>query len=83
MGKWIDIIEVPRENRITKAFVVKNKDGSFLGDIQWSAPWRKYAFFPSINTLFDADCLNDIVSFMTKLMFERKVDQQNKIENGK
>jgi len=38
-----------------------------IGGIQWYAPWRKYCFFPSENTVFELHCLKDIVSIISEL----------------
>jgi hypothetical protein len=37
-----------------------------LGDIHWWCNWRRYAFFPSDATLFDARCLREIADFCEK-----------------
>lgn len=77
MSKWIDFVE-GHSNGITKVFLVKEKEGNgHLGMIKWYSPWRKYSFFPNQNTIFETDCLKDIISFITKLMLDRKVAKQN------
>lgn len=76
MSKWIDIIEGPSFTK-TKTFVISTKDGAQIGLIKWYAPWRKYSFFPHQNTVFENDCLRDIISFIDKLMLERKIVRQN------
>jgi hypothetical protein len=49
--------------------------GVDLGVVKWYASWRRYAFFPG-NTLFDADCLREIASFLTEQMQMRTQDKQ-------
>lgn len=34
-----------------------------IGQIRWYWSWRKYAFFPNDNTVFDHGCLRDIANF--------------------
>jgi hypothetical protein len=34
-----------------------------LGQVRWYGAWRKYVFYPAINTLFDYACLQDIAEF--------------------
>jgi hypothetical protein len=48
-----------------------------LGQIRWYAPWRRYAYFPVKNTLYDAGCLKEIVQFIDELMLERKNSKSN------
>lgn len=75
MSKWIDFIEGHAKG-VTKVFLVKTKDGGHLGMIKWYSPWRKYSFFPEQHTIFETDCLSDIVSFIKDLMLDRKLQKQ-------
>ena len=34
-----------------------------LGRVAWYAPWRKYAFFPVHQTLYEQDCLRQLAGF--------------------
>jgi hypothetical protein len=42
-----------------------------LGQIKWYPAWRRYVFFPSENTLYDANCLEEIEKFLRELMASR------------
>src|SRR5271166_3300384 len=66
MSKWIEFHEHPRPAPIkTKLWYVVTKDrGSYLGEIRWHSPWRKYVFYPSETSLFEEDCLRDIAAFI-------------------
>lgn len=56
----------------TKIIGVYTKDKqTTLGKIKWQPGWRKYCFFPSPETLFDADCLLEITNYLYDLMNER------------
>jgi hypothetical protein len=46
--------------------------GDELGTVQWGPMWRRYAFFPKGQTLFDARCLRDLAAFCDRLMAERR-----------
>lgn len=49
----------------TKRWEVRSKVGALLlGYVRWKAQWRKYAFFPNGNTVFDERCLSDLGSFL-------------------
>ena len=43
-----------------------------LGVIRWYWPWRRYVFYPGIDTLYDVDCMNTISKFIDKEMKKRK-----------
>jgi hypothetical protein len=80
MSKWIHFWQVLDEKRKTKIFAVVAKEGGIpLGSIKWFGRWRKYAFFPQPNTVFETQCLTDIVEFINKLMEERKHAKANNI----
>jgi hypothetical protein len=84
-SKWIEFIEQPKTGK-TQIFniVPKEQPGSVIGQIKWYGAWRKYCFFPSpsIICIFETQCLGDIISFINKLMFKWKVEQQNKKQNS-
>ena len=49
----------------TKTWKVLNKyDNILLGWVCWFCQWRKYAFYPSNDTVFEQDCLRDISDFI-------------------
>lgn len=51
----------------TKIYSVISNEHIILGTIKWKASWRKYAFYPEDNTLYEQDCLRDITVFLEKL----------------
>jgi len=58
---------VEEERATTKVWTVLNKDnGSRLGKISWYGPWRKYAFFTIIDSVFESVCLHDISEFLAE-----------------
>lgn len=74
--KWIDMVELPKpENRKTKIFQVVTKDTNVvIGIIRWHGPWRKYAFFPYPDTVFEWFCLRDIAEFCQRETEKYKED---------
>ena len=61
----------------TKIYNVYSKEGDFmLGQIRWYGPWRCYALMPEKQTVFEKTCLKDILSFIEKLMLDRKIQKQ-------
>lgn len=49
-----------------------------LGRIQWYAQWRQYTFSPSCPTIWNRDCMNDIIFFINNLMKDRKIIMKEK-----
>jgi len=46
-----------------------------LGEVRWYAPWRRYAFYPRVNTLFDYKCLNELSEFLLSETNKRKEER--------
>ena len=46
--------------------------GVLLGSVDWYAPWRRYVFEPAFATLFDRNCMMEIVDFIEKQMIARR-----------
>ena len=44
-----------------------------LGRIQWYSQWRQYVFMPGYPTIWNRDCMNDIIFFINNLMKDRKI----------
>lgn len=84
MSKWINFsMEYNSGIKKTDTYLIETKDGQkCIGQIRWYAPWRKYSFFPNPNTVFENDCLRDIVKFIDTLMLARKLKKQNGLQNN-
>jgi len=79
-SKWIEFKEVLSKGT-TKTFqILAKENGAILGQIKWYGAWRKYCFWPSPGsiTVFETQCLGDIINFINKLMFVWKAEQQQK-----
>jgi len=64
MSSWIKFELVGLKPK-TKVWEVQSIAGdTLLGIVQWHGPWRRYCFFPETGTVFEQDCLNDIIKFM-------------------
>lgn len=51
---------------------------SFLGYIKWHNAWRKYCFFPSSGSLWDANCLTEVIAKLNQLNVEHKSTRTKK-----
>jgi hypothetical protein len=80
--KWIEFHEVDMPNRKTKVFLVYNKENFEvpIGEIRWYGAFRKYAFYPQPNTVYENVCMKDITNFLEELMDERKAEKSPQIE---
>jgi len=79
-GKWVyfEFQEMSKSGK-TERYTVRSKQGNlYIGEVRWNAPWRKYAFFPYNDTLYEQDCLRDIAKLLDELMQERK---QNSLQD--
>jgi hypothetical protein len=71
--KWM-MITCIKDTGKTKTYALHSKDGNFhLGTVAWFSRWRQYAFMPYGETVFEKQCLQDIVDFLKELMLERKL----------
>lgn len=75
MSKWITFL-LSEEKPKTSVWRIETKDThNILGFIKWLARWRKYAFFPNTDTIYENDCLRDIASFIEEKMYDRKMQR--------
>jgi hypothetical protein len=63
--KWISFKKEERaEGAKTDRWVVWSLQAAlYLGEVKWKSSWRKYAFFPPPDRVFEEDCLRDIAKF--------------------
>ncbi len=69
---FLDFVEFDRGRHRTRRFRVKHVEGEELGVVKWHSPWRRYAFFPGADTLYDGSCLHELTTFIDQLMHERE-----------
>ena len=50
----------------TQKWIVTSNSGIHLGRVSWFAQWRRYAFQPIAETVFDANCLREIADFIER-----------------
>ncbi len=67
MSKYLEFSIIGLKPK-TKVIAVESKhSGTMLGEIKWFARWRQYAFFPGRETVFNVECLNDIITHIKGL----------------
>jgi hypothetical protein len=64
-GKWLQFVKQPRTpGRKTDRWAVLAKNNGFcLGTVSWFGSWRKYSFYPVMNSILEEQCLRDIAEF--------------------
>lgn len=69
--KYIKFYEKPIAGYKTKVWTVTNKNNIYLGQIAWWSAWRQYCFQPSLNCIFNTQCMEDIIKFIETRKYER------------
>lgn len=59
----------------TKVFEIINIKNYSVGFIKWFGAFRKYSFEPNEDTIWDSNCLLEVVDFIDKLMLEHKLEK--------
>lgn len=79
MAKWIRFLDAGRSaSGKTRVWLVAEKNnGPALGRVEWFARWRRYAFAPFPDTVYEQDCLRDIAEFCE---YETKMHKQRREE---
>lgn len=69
IGKHITAFIDKPKNRKNPIYELCNrkKELIHLGEIKWNVRWREYCFYPIDGTVFDDECLLDIVNFLKGL----------------
>ena len=49
-----------------------------LGTVKWFGRWRKYSFFPELNTVYEQDCLRDIAEFCETITRQHRENKRVK-----
>jgi len=63
MSKFIEFRPVHTETITKRWEVVSKLGGDPLGVVKWFGRWRKYAFFPLAECVFEEVCLRDLAEF--------------------
>jgi hypothetical protein len=67
----------PRKGQKTNVYDVYAGTSVKLGLIKWYAPWRKYSYFPNLNTVYEQVCLREIAEFCEIETRKRKEKNKN------
>jgi hypothetical protein len=76
---WLTFVEAGTSTSgKTRLWAVTAKaDGGRLGTVLWWAPWRKYAFVPTGDPVFEEDCLRDVAAFCERQTRDHRAARQH------
>jgi hypothetical protein len=70
LSKYLEFGLIEKKPK-TKVIGVWSKNHPvMLGIIKWFGRWRQYAFFPDNGTVYNVECLNDIIIHIKELKNE-------------
>jgi hypothetical protein len=71
-SEYMESVLIEGKGKTGRHQILEKHSFFVLGTVKWYGPWRQYCFFPSPECVFNTGCMNDICSFIKKLMEERK-----------
>lgn len=60
---FLRFVQAPPKPKTKVWWVVQRQRNIHLGWVGWWASWRRYAFYPKADTIFEETCLQDIARF--------------------
>jgi hypothetical protein len=61
------------QKKITSVWSVRNnRSKEELGIVKWYPAWRQYSYFPTVQAVYSAGCLMDIIDFIKQLKAGRE-----------
>ena len=75
-GTYIKFWKEPRNpKKKTDTYFVANNNDIPLGNISWFSRWRKYAFYPYSDMVFEEICLKEIAEFIQQETYNYKKEK--------
>lgn len=62
--KYIHFVLTAQKPKTSVWSCRNNRSGEELGVIKWYGPWRQYCYFPTVQAVYSAGCLDDIARFL-------------------
>jgi hypothetical protein len=67
MSKYLEFNTLEQKPKTKVIEIISKRGRERLGIVKWFPRWRQYAFFPEPNTIFNVECLNDIINYIRGL----------------
>ena len=73
-ARWIEFMSLGTSpsGKTERWGVLAKQGGAVLGEVRWFGRWRRYAFFPFGDTVFERDCLRDIATFLDEQTVQQR-----------
>lgn len=65
--QYFNIIETIVKGQKTKFYDIINNKFERIGSIKWQGSFRKYAFFPAADTVWDNKCLEEVLDVLNDI----------------
>ena len=75
-GDYFKLYEEYLNNRKTPIIHIENLQNIPLGQVKWYGAWRKFCFYAYDNSIWDSQCLQDIIKLMDKYNNEWKINSK-------
>lgn len=62
--QYFDVTETVIKGQKTSIYNIINNKFEMIGKIKWQGSFRKYAFFPETNTVWDNKCLLEVIDVL-------------------
>ena len=72
MSEYLIFKQIPYDGKTKRFDVISKLHGNILGRVSWYSSWRQYAFSPSFSTIWNNNCLKEMINFLEQLMKEYK-----------
>ncbi len=73
MGAWLVAEQQASRSGKTSVWRLTNREsGNVVGFVGWYGPWRRYAFQPEADTVFESDCLAALSEFCARKTEEHR-----------
>ncbi len=69
--EYLKFTEVQTAGKTQSWKVCNKRYGDELGIIRWYGAWRQYCYYPTVQAVYSAGCLEDIAAFIKKEMEKR------------
>ena len=73
MSKYLEFRTIDTEPKTFVYGIFSKSHGNKLATVQWYPQWRQYSFFPKENTVWNNECLQDIINFIQEEMNAKKM----------
>jgi len=75
MYQFLHFVETDKKPK-TSTWSCRTRGGDELGTVKWYSSWRQYCYFPTVQAVYSAGCMEDIAAFCKQLNAVQKTKWQ-------